>query len=235
MHQQELSNATIARHLHRLRSFWRYLEAYDYVEEDPLSQVSTPRQDQKLPKYLGANELDELLRASQESWSVFCAVRNHATIAMLIYTGMRRGELIAVRTGEVALKEGSVTFRGNGSKMRVVPLVEEAVEAVTDWLEFRPDDCDHDYLFTTTHGNRIYPSRMQRIWKSVLGANVDSESVTMQTIRHSFATLLLQSGECSLVEIQRILGHSRPNSTAIYLHVNEGELRGAVSAHPLAT
>ena len=155
-------------------------------------------------------------------------------MATLIFTGMRRGELINLRVGDVSLSERAVTVRGKGGKMRVIPLVEEVVEAIRDWLEFRPEDCGHDYLFTTTQGNRIYPSRMQRIWKPILQrSGIEAEGVSLHTLRHSMATLLLQSGECSLVEIQRILGHSRLDTTAVYLHVNEGELRKAVMAHPL--
>jgi len=113
--------------------------------------------------------------------------------------------------------------------------VEEVVEPIRDWLEFRPNHRGHDYLFTTTHGNRIHASRMQRIWKSILNrSGVEQDGVSLHTLRHSMATLLLQSGECSLVEIQRILGHSRLDTTAIYLHVNGSELRNAVMSHPLA-
>jgi len=86
-----------------------------------------------------------------------------------------------------------------------------------------------------TEGWRVNHKRVERIWRRVLGASgIEAEGVTLHTLRHSIATLLLQSGECSLVEIQRILGHSRLDTTAIYLHVTEGELRDAVHAHPLA-
>ena len=157
-------------------------------------------------------------------------------MAMLIFTGMRRGELINLKMGDVSLTERSVTVRGKGGKMRVIPLVDEVLEPARDWLELRPEECGHDYLFTTTHGNRIYPSRVQRIWKGILAqSGIEQDGVSLHTLRHSMATLLLQSGQCSLVEIQRILGHSRLDTTAIHLHVNEGELRNAVGCHPLAT
>ena len=156
-------------------------------------------------------------------------------MATLIFTGVRRGELINLRVGDVSLREGTVRVMGKGSKMRVIPLVDQAIEAIRDWLEFRREQCDHNFLFTTTHDNRIYPSRMQRIWKSILErADIDNDGVTLHTLRHSMATLLLQSGQCSLVEIQKILGHSRLDTTAVYLHVCDGDLRDAVQAHPLA-
>jgi len=235
MHSRGLSNTTVGQHLYALRSFWRFLQACGYVDDDRVREVSVPKRDRKLPKYLTADELRRLLDAAQYSRSVYCAFRNCAMITMLVFTGMRRGELLGLRVGDVSLRKRTVTIRGKGNKMRVVPLVDQVIEAVADWLEFRPEDCGHDYLFTTTHGNRIYPSRVQRIWRAILErSGIDKDGVTLHTLRHSMATLLLQSGQCSLVEIQRILGHSRLETTAIYLHVNDGELRDAVEAHPMA-
>jgi len=151
MHHYGLSHSTVARHLYALRSFWHYLHQCGHAEQDPVSDVSVPKRQQRVPKYLGADDLRRLLDAAQRSPSVFCGFRNYAMMTTLIFTGMRRAELIS-----------------------------------------------------------------------------------LHTLRHSMATLLLQSGQCTLVEIQRILGHSRLDTTAIYLHVTEGELRKAVRAHPLA-
>ena len=117
---------------------------------------------------------------------------------------------------------------------RVVPLAEEAAQAVTDWLEFRPDHRGHDYLFTTARGNRIYPSRMRRILRAILeGSGVRREGISLHTLRHSAATLLLQTGTCDIVQMQRLLGHSRLDTTAVYLHVDESDLRQAMERHPL--
>ena len=235
MHRRGLSKSTIARRLHGLRSFWSYLVACGHADTDPVREVSVPKRERKLPKYLPAEDLEELLEASQHSHSVFCGFRNYAMMCVLVFTGMRRGELIGLRTGDLSLDERVVRIRGKGSKERLVPLVGRAVDALSDWLEFRAQDCRHDYLFTTTHGNRIHPSRMQRIWRGILErTEISDDGVSLHTIRHSTATLLLQSGEASLPEIQRILGHSRLDTTAIYLHVTDSGLRDAVSAHPLA-
>jgi len=235
MHHEGLSPTTIARRLHGLRSFWSYLLACDYVDDDPVRKVSVPKRERTLPRYLTADELEALLEAAQRNKFVICAFRNYAIMSVLIFTGMRRGEVIGLRIGDVSLAEKVARVRGKGGKMRAIPLVDRAVEAVRGWLELRPARKGHDHLFTTTHGNPISPWRMHRIWRAVLEeSGIEGEGVSLHTLRHSMATLLLQSGECSLVEIQRILGHSRLDTTAIYLHVTEGELRGAVQAHPLA-
>jgi len=118
MHHRGLANATVARHLHALRSFWRFLRDCGYAESDPVAKVSIPKRETRLPKYLGAEDLRRLLEASQHSHCVLCAFRNHAMMAMLVFTGMRRSELISLRLGDVSLTERSVSVRGKGGKMR---------------------------------------------------------------------------------------------------------------------
>ena len=234
MHHRGLSNNTVARHLYALRSFWDHLRKQGVVSEDPVRQVTVPKRTLNLPRYLGPEDLQKILDASQRNRTARCAFRNYAMMAMLIFTGMRKGELINLLLSDISLQEKVVRVRGKGSKQRMIPLVDEAVEALRDWLEFRPQEHNHDYVFTTFHGNRIYPSGMQRIWQGILRrSRIDQRGVTLHTLRHSMATLLLRSGECSLVELQRILGHSRLDTTAVYLHVCDRELREAVQAHPL--
>jgi len=84
-------------------------------------------------------------------------------MTILISTGMRRGELINLRLSDISLREKVVHVQGKGNKQRRIPLVDEVVQAVEDWLEFRPDGYGHNYLFTTFHGNRIYPTTIQKI------------------------------------------------------------------------
>ena len=235
MHHRGLVSNTVARHLYALRSFWTYLRKVGLVTNDPVSEVSAPRQTRGLPRYLPKDTLQQILNGAQQNRTARCALRNYAMMSMLIFTGMRRGELIGLRLNDVSLAEKTVVVKGKGGKFRAIPLVDEVVSAVADWLEFRPA-CRHDYLFTTFHGNRIYPSGMQRIWRGILDASgLDPGQATIHTLRHSMATLLLQSGKCSLVEIQQLLGHSRLDTTAIYLHVEGAQLRSAVESHPLTS
>ena len=235
MKERGLSNATIARRVHALRSFWRYLLDMELVEQDPLRRVSAPKKEQGLPQYLRIDELRALLDAAQKHHVVALAFRNYAMICVLVYTGVRKGELIGLRIDDVDLNEKLLRVHGKGGKWRVVPLAEEVCAAVSDWLEFRRSDCGHDYLFTTSRGNRIHPSRMQRIWSPILTrSGIKREGVSLHTLRHSAATLLLQSGTCDILQIQQLLGHSRLDTTAIYLHVEPRDLRNAMEAHPLA-
>ncbi len=235
LHGRGLSNNTVARYLYALRSFWDYLRKQEMVSEDPVREVSVPKRTRSLPRYLGAEDLQRILDASQRNRTARCAFRNYAMMTMLIFTGMRRGELINLRLSDISLTQKTVRVSGKGGKVRLIPLVDNAVEAIADWLEFRPSDCKADYLFTTFHGNRIHPTGMQLIWRGILEkSGLQGRGITLHTLRHSCATLLLRSGQCSLVEIQQILGHSRLDTTAVYLHFSHSGLRDAVHAHPLA-
>lgn len=230
-----LAGVTIARRLHALRALWRYLQETGAVAHDPVRRVSTPKREQRVPRYLRVEELRALLDAAQRNRIVALAFRDYAILAVLAYTGIRKGELLGLRLEDVDLARGHITVRGKGAKWRVVPLADEARAGVSDWLEFRTSDCEHDYLFTTARGNRIHPSRLQRIWRAVLErSGVRRTGVSMHTLRHSAATLLLQSGACDIVQLQQLLGHSRLDTTAVYLHVEPASLRKAVQAHPLS-
>ena len=233
MRRRGLSSRSTARHLYALRSFWRYLLDIEVVSHDPLRRISAPKISRRLPTYLSAGELRLVLDAALRHPMAPCAFRNYAMMSVLILTGVRRAELIALRVGDIDRDAGVVLIRnGKGGKARAVPLVADVVRAVDDWLEFRPDR-RHDYLFTTTRSNRIHPSRIQIIWKRVLqDSGITRPGVSLHTMRHSFATLLLQNG-VDLVSIQQILGHTRLDTTAVYLHVGGAELRKAVAAHPL--
>ena len=229
-----LCSNSIARRIHALRSFWRYLADIEAVETDPLRRISLPKKERTLPQYLRADELRALLRAAQTNHITLVAFRNYALMAVLVYTGARRGELLSIRLGDVDLQERLLRVHGKGGKWRMVPLAPEACSAISDWLEWRPDHCRHDCLFTTSRGNRIHPSRMQRIWAAVLErSGVRTEGISIHTLRHSAATLLLQSGTCDILQIQQLLGHSRLDTTAIYLHVQPSDLRRVMDAHPL--
>ena len=235
MRKQGLGANSIGRHIYSLKSFWNYLLDCDLVEHDPVRRISIPKRPKRLPRYLTTDELRQLLEAARSHRTMYCSKRDYAMMATLAFTGIRRGELLNLRLEHVDLSEGTLRVEdGKGRKTRVIPLLADASAAIEDWLTIRRDK-GHDYLFTTTHGNRIYPSRMQVIWKNVLRrSGIAKSGVTMHTLRHSFATLLLRSGQCDLPSLQCLLGHSRLDTTAIYLHVGPQQLREAVQGHPLA-
>jgi integrase/recombinase XerC len=235
MHGRGLSGNSTARRVAGFKSFWKYLCENDLASPVLLLKVHAPKRHRSLPQYLSANELRSLLDAAIGQRNTFSAFRDYAIMATFIYTGVRRMELLNLKVADVSLAEGALRIvSGKGGKTRVIPIVAELREALADWLEVRRPNPRHDYLFVTSRGNRIHAGRLQIIWKKLLGlTDVGRPGVSMHTLRHSFATLLLQSGRADLVSIQQLLGHSRLDTTAVYLHVSGQHLREAVAAHPL--
>jgi len=235
MHERGLCNNSVARRICSMKGFWRYLADRDLVRQDVIAKVSSPPREKNLPIYLNEKQLSALLEAALKQRTALCAFRDYAIMATFIYTGMRRGELLNLRISDIDMERRQLRVdRGKGNKTRLIPMVEELAEAIQDWLEYRPSR-QHDYLFATNRGNRIYATRLQIIWRKTLErSGIGRPGVSMHTLRHSFATLLLQSGEADLVSIQHLLGHSSLDTTAIYLHVADRQMREAISAHPLA-
>jgi len=235
MYERGLCSNSVARRVCSLKSFWKYLCERDLAAPEVVARVSTPRREKTLPTYLSKESLQKLLDATLQQRTEYCAFRDYAIMATFIYAGLRRGELLNLKMGDVDIGARTLrVVRGKGNKTRIIPLVEELGEAIADWLEYRRTK-GHDYLFTTNRGNRIYPTRLQIIWKNILNrSGINRSGVSMHTLRHSFATLLLQTGNADLVSIQHLLGHSRLDTTAIYLHVGAQQLREAIAAHPLA-
>lgn len=228
-----LAHSSIARHLYALRSFWSFLLDTETVATDPLKRISIPKQKQSIPTTLSPDELRALLDAALEHPNPVVGFRDHAIISTLAFTGMRRGELLALDLEHVSLDGGLVHVKhGKGGRSRMVPLTEEAVAAIRDWLDVRPA-ARTGSLFVTVRGNKIYPSRLQVIWRRVLAqSGLVRPGVSLHTLRHSFATLLLQNG-ANLFAIQKLLGHSRLDTTAVYLHVVGEDLRVGITHHPL--
>lgn len=236
MHGRGLCANSTARRVAGFKSFWKYLCENDLASPALLLKVRAPKRQRSLPQYLSASELRSLLDVAIGQRNTFSAFRDYAIMATFVYTGLRRAELLNLRMADVDLAEGVLRIvSGKGGKTRVIPIVAELREALADWLEVRRATPRHDYLFVTSRGNRIYAGRLQIIWKKLLDlTGIARPGVSMHTLRHSFATLLLRSGQADLVSIQLLLGHSRLDTTAIYLHVSGQQLREAVAAHPLA-
>jgi site-specific recombinase XerD len=172
--------------------------------------------------------------ASEDHPNVRMAFRNRAIIGVLLYCGLRRAELLALKVSDVDLRAGWLRVcSGEGMKDRLIPLLPEASGMIADWLESRPEVA-HGALFTGREGTLLPLNTLVRLFGRVRQwAGLDREGVTLHTSRHTFASLLLQE-DCDLVSIRDMLGHSDLATTSIYLQVSVAHLQAAVGLHPLS-
>jgi len=229
-----LKATTVARHINSLRSFWNYLRESQYTETDPFFRLSLPKRPEEVPPHLTAEEAEALLSAAQRQRCLFNAFRDAAVLSVLLYTGVRRGELLNLRLCDVDLRgEALQVVAGKGGKSRVLPLLPAPCEALSDWLELRPADCGHNRVFTCKWGAPLSKRGLAScLSRALQAAGIRRPGITLHSLRHTFACLLLKGG-CDLYSLQRMLGHSRLDTTAGYLHATVEDLREAVSAHPL--
>lgn len=207
----------------------------DVVTTNPCQRLSVPRHEKPIPEYLTPDECQELLNATEDQYYSLLAVRDRAVLAVLIYCGLRRREVLNLRLGDIDLVDRTLkVIRGKGNRSRVVPLTDHPAEAIDDWLEARPAT-DHDMLFTGRDGRQLQPHGLNDAFRrAAKGAGVARPGVSLHTLRHSFATMLLHS-QVDLFSLQKLLGHASIESTAIYLHVDMTRLRAAMASHPMAT
>ncbi len=229
-----LKSQTITRRINCLRSFFGFLAVNDYIVTDPSLKIRSPKKARRLPVTLTEQECRRLLDAAYDSHYTMLGFRDRAVLALLLYTGIRRQELLDLELDDVDLREGWLRVRrGKGNKMRMVPLVPEAASAIEDWLEFGPGP-PHQRLFTTLTGKPLGRHGIQDLFrKAVRNADIARPGVTIHSLRHTFAFLLLRNG-CDLMSIKEMLRHASLESTAIYLHIEMSSLKAAISQHPLA-
>jgi site-specific recombinase XerD len=229
-----LKPSSVARRIHSLRSFWNYLWDSDYTNTNPFRKLTLPKRSRDLPVYLSEEECRRLLQGAGNQPCPFCACRDRAILTLMIFTGARRSEVLDLTWPNVDLEQGTVRFVGaKGDKTRVVPLAVDAADLLREWREVRPA-CDHAYVFTAKWGARLgKKGLMSALRRALASSGIDKSNVTLHKLRHSFACLLLANG-ADLHCLQAMLGHTRLDTTGIYLHATAEDLRDAMAKHPLS-
>src|SRR5919106_4621325 len=231
-----LSPRSLARRVAGLRAFCRYLRQEGVLSTDPLLDLETPRLPQRLPHFLSVDEVDRLLR--QPRLDTPRGVRDAAMLETLYATGLRVSELVALPMSALHLTEGWVKVRGKGGKDRLIPLGEQAVGRLQAYLAGARERLMRrgrtGQVFVNGRGQGM---TRQGFWKLLRGyarqASI-TKAMSPHTIRHSFATHLLERG-ADLRSVQQMLGHSDISTTQIYTHVLEARLRLAYQRyHPRA-
>jgi integrase/recombinase XerD len=228
--------STISRNLAAIKSFYQYLVRERYLEKDPAANLESPKLEKKLPKILTIVEVEELLK--QPNTYTPTGLRDKAMLELLYATGIRVSELISLNISDVNLDMGYIKCYGKGAKERIVPLGSIAAKCVQEYINKGRSKLVRTYeepaLFVNHHGNRL---TRQGFWKIIKRyareANITKE-ITPHTLRHSFATHLLENG-ADLRSVQEMLGHADISTTQIYTHVTKNRLKEVYDkAHPRA-
>ena len=228
--------STISRNLAAIKSFYQYMVRERYLEKDPAATMESPKLAKKLPRILTIGEVEQLLK--QPNGLLPTGLRDKAMLELLYATGIRVSELISLNISDANLELGYIKCYGKGAKERIVPLGSIAARCVQEYLSKGRGKMVRSYeepaLFVNHHGNQL---TRQGFWKIIkkyaLEANVPKE-ITPHTLRHSFATHLLENG-ADLRSVQEMLGHADISTTQIYTHVTNKHLKEVYDrTHPRA-
>ena len=228
--RKKLSRASTARHLSALRSFFKYLMREGTLDTNPARGVATPKREKHLPSVLQSSEIASLFEVPDLSTPL--GVRDRAWLELLYASGLRISELVGIDLDDIELRARLVKVRGKGSKERIVPFGSKAEEAIRAYLEVR--ESDDDALFVNYRGQRITVRSVRRLFDRYVGAASLRAGISPHTLRHSFATHLLNAG-ADLRSIQELLGHASLSTTQKYTHLNDWQLIAVYKkAHPRA-
>ena len=215
-----------------VRSFFRFLQLDGYRDEDPTELLESPVLGEHLPEVLTAEEVDALENSIDHSkWE---GQRNHAIIEVLFSCGLRVSELVNLKLSDLFIKERYVRVLGKGSKERLVPISPQAIQQLDLWfmdrnlMKIKPGQ--EDYVFLNRRGARLTRTMILIMIKQQAQEAGIQKTISPHTLRHSFATALLEGG-ADLRAIQAMLGHETIGTTEIYTHIDMSTLRQEILLH----
>lgn len=228
-----ISTRSQARILSGVRSFYRFLLLDGYIDSDPSELLESPTQNKHLPEVLSTAEVDLLEQSiNLEKWE---GQRNKAIIEVLFSCGLRVSELVNLTLSQLYMDEGYVRIMGKGSKERLVPISEQAVKELRLWfidrnLMTNVKKGEEDYVFLNRRGAHLTRTMILiMIKQQAIEAGI-KKTISPHTLRHSFATALLEGG-ADLRVIQALLGHEKIATTEIYTHIDMSKLREEILLH----
>ncbi len=237
--EREYASATVARKVAAMKSFCGFLVRSGAIEDNPAEELDSPKVKKQLPTTLTPDEVEKLLALPAQGGNTPKALRDTALLEVLYATGMRVSEVAGLALDDLDLDGGTVRCVGKGDKERVMPLYAEACRAVGQYVEKgRPALAGHgeddSTLFLNPRGEKLTRQGLWLIIKAYARQLGLEDRVTPHTLRHSFATHMLNGG-AGLREVQKLLGHANISTTQVYTHVTRERLREVYDgAHPRA-
>jgi len=238
LEEGKASRKSIARKISCARTFYKYLTRQKVIDKNPWKALSIPKIGKRLPTFLYPEEIDLLLE--QPITKTPMGMRDKAILEILYASGIRVSELTGLNITDVDKSDGEILVFGKGSKERIVIMGSAAISAVSDFIKYaRPklvkeDGRKNNALFIGRLGERLTPRSIERTIKKYGKAAGIDKKITPHSLRHSFATHLLERG-ADLRSVQELLGHSSLSTTQIYTHVTKERLKTVYNkAHPRA-
>lgn len=241
LHQRSLARTTVARKRSALRSFFKFLCREEILNANPMVYVAAPKLEKKLPRFLYGDDIRTLVESPDTGAPA--GQRDRAILETLYAAGIRVSELVGLNTGDIDLGVGYIRVMGKGSKERVVPIGSYAIKAIKLYQEDgrkrlmekgKQAADDEDALFVNKYGRRLSDRSIRNIINKYVEIVSLRQKVSPHSIRHSFATHLLDAG-ADLRSVQELLGHVKMSTTQIYTHVTKEHLKSVYEkAHPRA-
>lgn len=226
LYSAKRSSASQARRLSGIKSLYNYLLITERVEQLPTESVDAPKAERLLPDVLSVEEIDALLRTFDITTAKGC--RDSAIVEVLYSTGLRVTELVTLRMNDLFFGEGYVRVIGKGDKQRLVPISSAARDKIQLYMEFRkPEKPSEPTLFLNNRGKPLTRVMVFTIIRQAAERAGITKSISPHTLRHSYATHLLEGG-ANIRQVQELLGHESISTTEVYTHLDRRHLRSVV-------
>jgi tyrosine recombinase XerC len=228
--ERDLTVRTVSRKLSSLRSFFKFLIKDGFIKINPTDAIVSPKQEKHLPKFLTEEEAARLVEAPDTG--TLKGLRDRAILETLYSTGMRVSELVAMREEDVDFISGTVKAFGKGKKERMLPIGDRALRAIRNYLEKR--NIEARAIFLNKNKKKLGVRGLRKMLDVYIAKISLKEHISPHTLRHSFATHLLNRG-ADLRSVQELLGHANLSTTQIYTHLTTEKLKSVYDkAHPRA-
>lgn len=218
------NSKTVARNITSVRNFFKYLETHNKIDKNPCENISNPKTSKNLPNVLTVKEVDKLLDIKLKNKFDY---RNKAMLELLYGTGLRISELVNLKVNDIDFTNNVLRCMGKGYKERIIPIGDYSLKYLKDYLEYRSQFVIkniNNYLFLNNHGKKITRQGFTKNLNKILKEEGIIKKITPHTLRHSFATHLLEGG-ADLRSIQILLGHSDISTTIIYTHISNEKIK----------
>lgn len=233
LHNHQYSKKTISRYISSLRSFFKFLYMEGKIKSNPMTLVSNPKLDKKLPNFLYSNDLENLLSSPKKD-NIY-GIRDTLILEILYSTGIRVSELVDIKIKNIIFNEHQIKINGKGNKQRYVIYGVVCEKKLNNYLKnSRPflDRKNSEYLFLNKNGSKMTSRFIEMLMHKYQKSSNIKVNVTPHTLRHTFATHLLEGG-ADLKTVQELMGHESLSSTQVYTHITSERLRNVyLKTHP---